>query len=467
MKQFILLISLLALFIPRVQAYEIDSTYQKPVWYKNQAMKGVYMAAPLIGGSLIYRQFKGDYRSLRTDMKINALTSWDNYTQFAPLAACYIMKVSGVKSQSQWGRMMVSHAFSAAIMAGLVNGLKYPIGELRPDGSTRNSYPSGHTATAFFAASMLHHEYGHISPWISFGSYAMATATGIGRVIHNRHWISDVMAGAGIGLLSGELGYYLADVIFGNKYITRYKPEPRLPRLHNPSYLALRVGVIMPVSKINYYETENNLSYDYDVKFLSGSDASVDGAWFANPYFGIGGSMHIISANLALRQNSVKDELGEEVGSIDNGYVATNCNLHMIKSTLNLHASYPFTDWLRLQATLSAGISNSVLRSDKDRPSYMLNRKYSDDENAFMEEIKKEIGEEEFNKLMNDPDFDNIDEFTNGFTMGAGASLHFTLTRRFDASLYCDWNMVGKHALSDSGKKLHYISAGFSTALKF
>ena len=75
-------------------------------------------------------------------------------------------------------------------MAGLVNGIKYTASEMRPDGSTRNSWPSGHTATAFMAATILHKEYGLTrSPWYSVGAYTLATATGVMRVLNNRHWM--------------------------------------------------------------------------------------------------------------------------------------------------------------------------------------------------------------------------------------------------------------------------------------
>ena len=100
-------------------------------------------------------------------------------------------------------------------MAGLVNGIKYTAKEMRPDGSTRNAWPSGHTATAFLAATILHKEYGMTrSPWFSVGAYTLATATGVMRVLNNRHWISDVLSGAGIGILSVELGYGMCDLLF-------------------------------------------------------------------------------------------------------------------------------------------------------------------------------------------------------------------------------------------------------------
>ena len=70
------------------------------------------------------------------------------------------LKACGVESRSSWGRMLTSDAFSAALMAIAVNSLKFSCNVMRPDGSTRNSFPSGHTATAFMTATMLHKEYG-------------------------------------------------------------------------------------------------------------------------------------------------------------------------------------------------------------------------------------------------------------------------------------------------------------------
>mgnify|MGYP003312248757 CR=1 FL=1 len=144
---------------------------------------------------------------------------YDDITQYAPAAVLLGMKACGYESRSSWGRMLVSDAFSAAIMAGAVNGIKYSVGRLRPDGSRHNSFPSGHTATAFMTATMLHQEYGWRNPWFSIGGYTAAAITGVSRICNNRHWLSDVIAGAGIGIGAVHLGYYLTDLIFKDKHI--------------------------------------------------------------------------------------------------------------------------------------------------------------------------------------------------------------------------------------------------------
>ncbi len=137
-----------------------------------------------------------------------------------------IMKACGYESRSSWGRMLTSDAFSAAIMAAAVNGIKYTVARPRPDGSRNNSFPSGHTATAFMAATMFHKEYGWRNPWYSIGGYTAAAVTGVSRIMNNRHWMTDVMAGAAIGIGSVHLGYYLTDLIFKGKGISDSFEKP-------------------------------------------------------------------------------------------------------------------------------------------------------------------------------------------------------------------------------------------------
>ena len=158
-----------------------------------------------------------DLHALRNCVVPGFHYSYDDYLQYAPAALTLGLKSCGYESRSGWGRMIVSDAFSAVIMAGAVNGLKYSVGRLRPDGSRRNSFPSGHTATAFMTATMLHKEYGWRSPWFSIGGYTAAAVTGISRILNNRHWLSDVIAGGAIGIGSVHLGYFITDRIFKEK----------------------------------------------------------------------------------------------------------------------------------------------------------------------------------------------------------------------------------------------------------
>ena len=95
-------------------------------------------------------------------------TGIDDYSQYFGPAMTLGLKIGGVEGRSDWGRFLASAAMSYGIMAGFVNGIKYTAKEMRPDGSTANSWPSGHTATSFVGATILHKEYGlTVSPWYS------------------------------------------------------------------------------------------------------------------------------------------------------------------------------------------------------------------------------------------------------------------------------------------------------------
>jgi membrane-associated phospholipid phosphatase len=67
--------------------------------------------------------------------------------------------------------------------------------------SWRQSFPSGHTATAFAFAVGL----SWVFPRGRFLFYTLATLAGIQRLVSNSHWPSDVLAGAAVGLLCGCL----------------------------------------------------------------------------------------------------------------------------------------------------------------------------------------------------------------------------------------------------------------------
>lgn len=133
----------------------------------------------------------------------------DNYLQFAPAAAVYGLNAFGIKGEHNFRDRTIIYGLSTAIMATTVHGIKSMSGQWRPDESDRSSFPSGHTATAFAAAEFLRREYWHTSPWYGVAGYAVAATTGYLRMYNNKHWLSDVVAGAGIGILSTDLAYYL------------------------------------------------------------------------------------------------------------------------------------------------------------------------------------------------------------------------------------------------------------------
>ncbi len=169
--------------------------------------------------------------------------------QYIPVALPWAMKALGQPTRSGWGRMATSQATAIAIMAGSVYPLKRGIDSRRPDDSDSHSFPSGHSAWAFMGATMTANELAWKSPWYPFGAYTLATAVAAERVINSRHYPTDVIAGAGIGILSAQLGYFVGDLIFGNRQLDPRSVCPLHDNL-NLSFLSLNIGLNLPLGRI-------------------------------------------------------------------------------------------------------------------------------------------------------------------------------------------------------------------------
>ena len=139
----------------------------------------------------------------------NRKTVIDDYTQSVPAIAVLGLHIAGVRGKNNLTDASLMYAMSLGIANGVVMPVKGWTARQRPDSSDVLSFPSGHTATAFVSAEFLRQEFKHLSPWIGAGGYAMAVLTGYLRMYNNKHWFSDVAAGAGIGILSTRVSYWL------------------------------------------------------------------------------------------------------------------------------------------------------------------------------------------------------------------------------------------------------------------
>lgn len=130
--------------------------------------------------------------------------------QYSTLAAVPLLKVCGLESRHGWRDMANLTAGSCLVGYSLGTGLKYAFGVERPNGIAFTSFPSGHTLTAFLGAELLRREYGEEYPVVAIAGYAVATGVGAMRLYNDYHWCSDVLAGAGLGILSASMMYWLA-----------------------------------------------------------------------------------------------------------------------------------------------------------------------------------------------------------------------------------------------------------------
>ncbi|MEJ5995061.1 phosphatase PAP2 family protein [Pedobacter sp. Du54] len=152
----------------------------------------------------------------------------DDYSKFIPIMAMYALDLTKLKAKHTVFDQTALMVISAIITDVTVTSLKRTTLRLRPSGSGYSSFPSGHTAVAFAAAELLHQEFKEHSPWIGYAGYGIAGATGVSRMYNNKHWLSDVIAGAGFGLLSTKISYvvypYIKRILSKKEGLLRLAP---------------------------------------------------------------------------------------------------------------------------------------------------------------------------------------------------------------------------------------------------
>ena len=195
-----------------------SQTFQK-INETNKRIKSLILPATFIAYGFIALGSDG-LQTIDNNTKIeikehhpNTVTKLDNYLQYSPALAVYGLNALGIKGKNNFRDRTIIYALSTVISSAIVLPLKHITKVQRPDGSAFNSFPSGHTTTAFAAAEFMRQEYKDVSPWYGIAGYGAATITGILRLYNNKHWVSDVVAGAGFGILSTKLAYWIYPVI--------------------------------------------------------------------------------------------------------------------------------------------------------------------------------------------------------------------------------------------------------------
>lgn len=230
------LLSLCAVALP-VKAQEADSLSR--CW--DESFRASQLIAPAIfigsGSAITFIPWFETNVSLPVRdfvVEQNLPSTWvDHVTAALPSVAYIGMNWIGVASEHTGKERIATLVTASAIQMGVVRGLKHALDVVRPDGSNDHSFPSNHSSWAFMGAELVRIEYG---PWWGLGAYSVATATALMRVYNNKHWVGDILAGAGIGILSAQAAYWLLPLerkLFGWKPICTRGINDRF--MDNPS----------------------------------------------------------------------------------------------------------------------------------------------------------------------------------------------------------------------------------------
>ncbi len=182
--------------------------------YSRMSFNGNKLVIPLslmLAGGIMEDDHQGSWKNKiaveRNNFMPNFRNHIDDYAQFAPFVALYGLEWAGMKPRTDIRNRTAILIKAQVLNLGLVYILKNSFGTRRPDG-TALSFPSGHTANVFAGAALLSAEYGQESPWVSILAYTLASGVGVMRMANNKHYISDVLFGAGLGILSVRTAYW-------------------------------------------------------------------------------------------------------------------------------------------------------------------------------------------------------------------------------------------------------------------
>lgn len=224
---FLLLIACVAKAKAQADSLQTESDNDKR-WYQSRYVKESIAPLSLAAGSVVVLTVPGlkeglqDKLNWNDDLKPGYVNMGDDYIRYLPTVATYLLGDAladyGFRPKHRFIDRTVILAVSYIASDFVVHNTKHLTKSIRPGRgpeSTDYSFPSQHTAMAFVGATFLHRELGHVSPWISVGGYAVAGYVGYSRIARNRHWTSDVLMGAAVGILMTNATYWAYDGVMG------------------------------------------------------------------------------------------------------------------------------------------------------------------------------------------------------------------------------------------------------------
>ncbi|MFT5822709.1 MAG: membrane-associated phospholipid phosphatase [Crocinitomix sp.] len=180
---------------------------QKPKSFFSRAWAPIGLS--LISMDLMRDSSKYGLQTLvRSIVKDDFRTHVDDWIHYAPIVTMYAADLFNVPAKNTVWNQTKFLIISEGITAGIVWSLKLGLGVQRPDNGAFTAYPSGHTSQAFVQSQVLYNEFRETAPLLAASGFLFSTTTGVIRILNNKHWVPDVLLGAGIGMLVTNAVYH-------------------------------------------------------------------------------------------------------------------------------------------------------------------------------------------------------------------------------------------------------------------
>lgn len=201
-------LSLLILVQSTVYA-QID-TLQKGGKTRQEFFKSLIFPTSLgvIGGIVKETNLREYIQEKVQSSRFRTNTTIDDYIQYVPIVELHVADLYNRKDFNKMFQTSKNLVIAELFTALIVQSIKHSVNIQRPDGHDY-SFFSGHTSQSFTSATALYLEYENTNKFLALSGYGFATTTGILRVTNNRHWLSDVLVGAGIGMFSARVIWYI------------------------------------------------------------------------------------------------------------------------------------------------------------------------------------------------------------------------------------------------------------------
>jgi hypothetical protein len=286
------------------------------------------------------------------------------------------------------------------------------------------------------------------------------------RVLNNRHWISDVLSGAGIGILSTELAYGICDLLFKQRGLLMNDLSYYSDLSKNPSFFSISMGIglgnknlNLPPFEIDYESIKEIFEIDegddfgksepLSLQFRSATAVGAEGAWFFNPYVGIGGRLRVKSTpikgwNIFAQGEAVgiKEILDDPLlqNSID--YIDLEIQSDHITefaADAGIYFSLPLSSRFAIGSKLLVGrsIMDDIevdAEFEGEELGFDLGGLGNDDTSMFIK-----TG----NPVKGDWEFANV-HASNSMKYGTGLSLTYSYKNSFSWRLFCDYDYCKK-----------------------